>query len=378
MKLWLAFTIFSLGRLVSGFMVDSDKLYDMPEKLALISESSMDNESAGLLRVLMSGRVPVSMSRVMFLRYFDKHGFHTPALPILRGLHGREDLAMTLIMFNQIKNGLENALRDKMKTVRDDKVYLFQAEPLLNISLYYLENTKTKGFFPDLVKEVCKEANKKCEIVYDTYNRCHMSDDRYDYEGAGQGLLAKHFDGCLVSANSELANAVALSDRITGYRAPSLFFVPTGNPGNFNPNNIAGRKIGFIHGWESNFRCLKENKVVGARLLGPHQIFSQDTNKLVNNVKNQQIDAAFLALNPEYGVDDEDLGVFGGTPVGLEPVGDVLYCGDGGALATRKDSRVIKWFNASLRRLKKSGKYAEVCRTARIEHGHLGETECVY
>ncbi|XP_070550732.1 uncharacterized protein [Ptychodera flava] len=355
MKLCLAFVIFSLGRLVSGFMVDSDKLYDMPEKLDLLSESSIDNESAGLLRVLLSGRVPVSMSRVMLLRYFDKRGFHTPALPILRGLHGREDLAMTLIMFNQ----MENALLDKVETVRDDKVYLFQADPLLNISLFYLENTKTKGFFPDLLKEVCKDAGKKCKIVYDTYNRCHMSDDRYDYEGAGQGLLAKHFDGCLLSVNSELANAVALSDRITNYNAPSRFFVPTGNPGNFNPNNITGRKIGFIHGWESNFRCLRENNVVGARLLGPHQIFSQDIYKLLNNVKTQQIDAAFVALAPEYGVDDEDLRMLGVMPVDVEPVGDVLYCGDGDALATRKDSRVIKWFNASLRRLKKSGKYAE-------------------
>ncbi|XP_070562974.1 uncharacterized protein [Ptychodera flava] len=379
MKLCLVITSFFLGLLVNGFTDGNDHVHDVLEKLGLPSGRSMDNESAGLLRVLLSGRVPVSMSRAMMFRYFQKRGLHTPVLPILRGLHGQEDFAMTLVMFNQIQKGLEKALLDKRKAVQDDRVYLFQAEPLLNSSIYYLDNTETKGFFPDLVEEVCKEAGKKCLLTYDTYDRCHTSDlQGYDYEGAGRGLLGKYYDGCLLSANSELANAVAFSDMLIGYSSPSRYFVPTGNPGNFNPNDISGRNIGFIIGWESNFRCLRENNVVGSRLKGPHQIFVQDTQKLIKSFRNQKIDAAFVALNPEYGTEEEDLSMFGGTPVGLEPVGDVWHCGDGMALATRKDSQVLKWFNATLRKMKKSGKYAEVCRKARIEHGHMGETECLF
>ncbi|XP_070543890.1 uncharacterized protein [Ptychodera flava] len=96
------------------------------------------------------------------------------------------------------------------------------------------------------------------------------------------------------------------------------------------------------------------------------------------NFEENKFDAVFMQLElGTEGADFENAGMYGGTPPGVEPIGDVIRCSDGVHLAVRKDSHVLNWFNAALRRMKESGKYAEVCRRSNIEHGAKGDIDCV-
>ncbi|XP_070539547.1 uncharacterized protein [Ptychodera flava] len=97
--------------------------------------------------------------------------------------------------------------------------------------------------------------------------------------------------------------------------------------------------------------------------------FSED---LPHSFEINEIDAAFEMLWPGEEHDNEKAGTMTGTRSGLEMIGDVIRCADGIHLGVRKDSPVLEWFNSALRKLKKSGKYAEVCRKAQIEHGAWG------
>ncbi|XP_070562970.1 L-arginine-binding protein-like [Ptychodera flava] len=176
-----------------------------------------------------------------------------------------------------------------------------------------------------------------------------------------------------------ITHSVAFTDKWLHYTGPARFFVPVGNPDNFDPNDITGKRIGFIKGWDSNLHCLKHNDVTGSKSFLPDQVVPiTSPSDLPYSLERKEIDAAFVFLWTKHGVDDNQAEMIGGMPAGLEPIGEVLYCLDGLGLGTRKDSPVIGWFNAALRRLKTSGKYAALCRNAQKRHGPWGQIDCIF
>ncbi|XP_070562255.1 lysine/arginine/ornithine-binding periplasmic protein-like isoform X2 [Ptychodera flava] len=315
----------------------------------------------------------------MLLRHFDKNGFDRTLLPIFRGLRTREDLATMLLAFHHWRREMGKTIRDGLEGEKDDKIYTFQVQEELNLTVYHTHNHKTRGFFIDLLNEVCKEAGKKCTTVHDTFDKCHDVSIGENPDAAGVGLLARHFDGCPMAVSSGITQAVAFTDLWLDFRGPARFFVPVGNPDNFDPNDITGKRIGLVRGWDSNILCLKRNNIKGVQSYLPNKWFIIDVpSETSDRLKNEEIDAAFLLLWSEYGVDDDQAGVIGGTPAGLEPIGDVLYCLDGLGVGARKDSPIIEWFNAALSKLKKNGKFAELCRNAKLKYGAWGRTDCIF
>ncbi|XP_070539693.1 uncharacterized protein [Ptychodera flava] len=324
--------------------------YELQDEIKAISGSHV--RSSNFLLAMVSKRVPVTVGRAMLSRYASQ----------------------------QMAKTMGNTILDRLKEQADDRTYTFVDDADCNCSLFYVDEHEheTKGFFKDLVLEVCKEAGKKCIAQHMPYEMCLNSGTSTDFEAAGRGILSRHFDGCGVTKTSEIVHTMALSDTWMKYGGESRFFVPVGNPGNFNPNDIRGKTVGFINGWYSNRRCLVDNKVMGAATLPLHQIQMFDVPPdLSGGFENNEIDAAFALLWPSKEDGLEQAGMISGTPPGLEPIGDVMRCTDGVHLGVRKDSGVLEWFNAALRRLKATGKYAEICRKAQIEHGARGPVECV-
>ncbi|XP_070539770.1 lysine/arginine/ornithine-binding periplasmic protein-like [Ptychodera flava] len=263
----------------------------------------------------------------------------------------------------------------------DDRTYSFLVDVVCNCSFYYQDehDHKVKGFFVDLLDEVCREAGKKCVVQQQPYRQCYVSGTDEGVQPVGVGILSRQFDGCVVSKTSGIANSMSFTDKFQDIKGQSRFFVPVGNPWNFNPDDISGKTIGFINGWYSDPRCLLENKLKGTETLKREQMRFFDHGQLWSNLQNNVIDAAFVLLMPENGVDDKDAGMLGGTETGLEPIGDVINCLDGLQVGARKDSDMVDWFNGALRKLKQSGKFAKLCRKAQIDHGARGPViDCIF
>ncbi|XP_070539683.1 uncharacterized protein [Ptychodera flava] len=337
MRFHLAFTcllvlsVFILTDMVNGYygrghFFNDDAL----DKLAAIFGSSWSKQSPHALRAMMSERVPVSVARAIINRYENQHGSGVVLSPVLRNLQNREDFLLTLLILQQMRNTIGTTILDGLQKQDTDRTYSFTADAC-NCSLYFVDETdhKVKGLVPDLIEEVCKEAGKRCTLEYAPYDKCHVGGIGTEYEAAGVGLLSRQFDGCPVTKNAEMSRAFGFTDRLLEYDGPSRFFVPVGNPGNFNPKDITGKTIGVIKGWNSNLRCLLENKVKGTKALTSKQLRAMGgISELSRAVLDNQIDACFVLLWPNGDVDEEHAGMIGGTPDGLEPVGDVFRCSE--------------------------------------------------
>ncbi|XP_070543896.1 uncharacterized protein [Ptychodera flava] len=357
------------------FGIDSRPKYrDLRNDLKTFIGISPD--SPPFLHAVMSGRVSVPVARVMLSRYqLDNGGY---MIPVIRGLQSREDLLLTLIMFHQMRSAVDNTLLDGLTKEKDDRTYIFLVDAVCNCSLHYASGQEIKGFFPDLLDAVCKEAGKKYILQPGDYRWCHGTVPGTDFEVAGKGILSGQYDGCIVTKTSGIVQAMALSDSWMKYGGESRFFVPVGNPGNFDPNDLRGKNIGYVNGWYSNGRCLIQNMVKGAESLKLNQThYFEFPAGFLEGFEAKKIDAAFGLLWVGENGDYRKAGILGGTPTGLEPIGEVINCSEGLHLGTHKGSRVMEWFNAALRKLKKSGKYAKVCEKAKRDHGAWGTVDCL-
>ncbi|XP_070539685.1 uncharacterized protein [Ptychodera flava] len=392
MKLCLAFAIFFTCQVIEGFgfnngvgygldhLSSSHRFYDavLQDEFKLSIGSSFT--SPGILLSAMSERVPVPVVRAMLSRYVSQHGYGFFLNPIIRGLHSRQDLTLSMLMFHQLGKAMENTILGRLDEKADYRTYTFLVDLICNCSFYYADehDHQIKGFFVDILDEVCREAGKKCIVQHAPYKHCYVSGIHSDFKSAGVGILSRQFDGCVVTNNSEIMHAMALSDILMKYGGEARFFVPVGNPDNFIGNDIRGKTIGFLDGWYSNHRCLVENGIKGADTLSLNHMrsfgFPED---LPHGFEKNEIDAAFVSVWPGEERDYEIPGIMSGTPSELEMTDDVIRCADGIHLGVRKDSPVLEWFNSALRKMKKSGKYAEVCRQAQIEHGARGPVDCV-
>ncbi|XP_078001430.1 arginine-binding periplasmic protein-like [Glandiceps talaboti] len=92
---------------------------------------------------------------------------------------------------------------------------------------------------------------------------------------------------------------------------------------------------------------------------------------MVHGLQNGQVDAIFTF---EFGVDE-----LAGKGVALEPISESINCGIGDSLhyITRKDSKLLSWFNKTLKEMKENGKYYKLCREAVDKHGKKGKIDCL-
>ncbi|XP_070569184.1 uncharacterized protein [Ptychodera flava] len=311
-----------------------------------------------VIRALGSARVPLPVMRAMLSRYSEQQDDDTPRNLLLFRLLGEQ----------MGKKIIEGALAMK----EDSRVYNFGTFFDCDCALEYLgENAAMVGFLPDLLHAVCEEAGKKCTYQYAPYSEC-LSHKSGELTRAGVGLLGRNLDVCLSWFKTpERQLSVSYTDPFWVFDNTAYFYVRRGNPGNFDPEKIEGKTIGFIDGIASDFPCLlKGNNMtaIDAERQGIKEHYVVE-DEIYTLLRNDQIDAAFVLRVS-----------FSDVPFSHEfdQLGKPLKCSKGSELhgITRKDN-LVPWFNDALRKMKEDGRYYGLCRDAEKKHGHKGSIDCV-
>ncbi|XP_013382174.1 uncharacterized protein LOC106152970 [Lingula anatina] len=219
------------------------------------------------------------------------------------------------------------------------------------------------GAYTDIIDAVCTEAGMDCRIVWDKYSNCYFSEPGQHSFG-GRGLHGRWYDACTGwYATVERKHIFAFSKP---FFKPTLgyFWVKLGNPGNFNHNDITGKKIGFVDGWFTNEKCMARwTSVKGSLLPKSGIVYVADYNEMYQAIQNNTVDAGFVASGSGL--------LSNGT---LTRLSDGFGCATTGAgMMTRKDSGFNKAWNVGFEKLVASGRFKKLCDDVREKHKNLGE-----
>ncbi|XP_077863413.1 arginine-binding extracellular protein ArtP-like [Saccoglossus kowalevskii] len=221
-----------------------------------------------------------------------------------------------------------------------------------------------KGFSLDLINAVCEEAGRNCEIQYDLDINCFAHDGRHFL--LGEGLISKQYDACMSwYKTKDRTHVAAFSEPYWKINNIYHLYVPSDNPNDFDPNNIAGKKIGFKNGWTGGHTCLED---VGGADTMTHEYVIQ-MKDLFNKLGKGELDAVFVLDGfAKYYLKN-----------GFQKIGEGIKCAEPGIFhaVARKDNDVTDWFSETLREMKTNGKYYALCNKAKQDHGSKGPINCV-
>ena len=151
----------------------------------------------------------------------------------------------------------------------------------------------------------------------------------------------------------------------------SYFYTKPGNPGNFNPLNVTGKKIVFIDGFASDEKCLaRQTNVSGSTLPVASIVHAAGATQFVAEILNGSVDAGFCA--------SPDLQTFvnAGQIQALNATEfNCLIAGN--AMMTKKSSSFNEMWNRGFDVIFNNGKFKKICAEAAKKHGHKGTIECV-
>ncbi|XP_077998295.1 L-arginine-binding protein-like [Glandiceps talaboti] len=316
------------------------------------------------------------------------HPAGTLSLSALSHVCQRQDLIRSLVMFGVMGKEMGKTILETVQREQDNKMYTFQMDKRLDNPLAYIDDDmQIRGFSIDVLNEVCKEAGKHCQHIFEPFVKCiaHHAGELL----AGPGLLGANFDACLLVFHSvDLDNVVHFSESYWKYEGQSRFYVEKGNPKNFDPADIKGRRIGFFRSWQSNRNCLVRHHVVGVETLyQSHIVYFDSILEAHQNFEDDKLDALFMLEFPKYRKevadgdgdgdgDDKDVWALLEIPLDLEPIGDVLTCAEGVHVTTHKGSQLLDWYDKAFRKIKENGKYDALCHRAKTKHGHKGPIHC--
>ncbi|XP_013394755.1 uncharacterized protein LOC106162141 isoform X2 [Lingula anatina] len=148
----------------------------------------------------------------------------------------------------------------------------------------------------------------------------------------------------------------------------SFFFVSKNSTASFDWRDITGKKIGFLHGWASNDKCVARWTAVSGSVLREEQKFTvASPAQLRDSILSGTVDAGFAGQR-----DMEAEMTY------LDQVGDGTSCFVvGQAMVTRKDSDFNSYWNVGFQKLVSSGKFKKLCEETEKKHGHKGDIGCV-
>ncbi len=229
----------------------------------------------------------------------------------------------------------------------EEKVWTFSTNANRRPQYYLDESGNVAGFGVDIVNAVCKNAGKKCQFQVDAFQQCVTNNEDGSFR-PGNGLVEGKFDACpgyVISADRE---------KLCAFTAPFLatsahFCVKEGNPANFDPTNLDGKKITHLEGAYTNEACLQQLGMNGAQFL-----IAKGIDEAVENVKTGKADAIF---SPRTRIP------------GLDAVPGSYNCGEGVAVMVMPDSTLPEWWNPAFQQLVDSGEYADICEQSVSRHG---------
>lgn len=204
-----------------------------------------------------------------------------------------------------------------------------------------------KGFLFDVVKAVCRQCGKKCDIVYSLSNEenCFNPEDL-----TGKGLNDRHFDACVGwTATIPRWNVFNFSSPMLDVKLAQMYVQKDSG---VTTDNLKGKKIAFRKFWYMDKFCIRQSGV---------EIADDQVEEIVGRTGWEDLLPSLLEGKVEAIV------VPNGHPLAqannLVPIGPAVDCSYGGAagLMHRKDVDTT-WFEEGLRELKAGFGYEELCK----------------
>ncbi|CAH1238216.1 Hypp5545 [Branchiostoma lanceolatum] len=228
------------------------------------------------------------------------------------------------------------------------------------------------GYHHDLIREVCEAAGLNCRTVWDSYPNCWDSQAGQHGRG-GQGLMNGWYDACTGWSRTRLRDGTFSFSKAFLPTHTASFYVRTGNPGNFNVDDVSGKKIVFLDGWVDDEKCLARQKsITGSVLPADKIVHVTDTDKFVEQINTGLADAGWAANTLIA------QGYFNDTVLQLLPPTTPQNCMlDGSAMMTRKDNNFITYWNQGFDKLVESGRFTRLCSEAARRYGRVGTVACL-
>lgn len=168
------------------------------------------------------------------------------------------------------------------------QTWVFAITGLARPGSYLNASGMLEGFDLDMIRQVCKIANRKCDFTIQPYTECAMTlNDRWF---PAIGLMSEWFHACpWWYITRERENSVDFS---AGYKTSSAskFAVSMNNPRGFNPLHVQGRTIALVVGFVSSSLCLEVNQYIGATY-----VLKRTANEAVQAVVTGEADAFFTS-----------------------------------------------------------------------------------
>nr|XP_006823585.1 PREDICTED: uncharacterized protein LOC100375244 [Saccoglossus kowalevskii] len=318
-----------------------------------------------LIRAMMSQNAQMPVLRAMLARQIMQGGQVPQPLSQDEGLPGP---LRAMILFRLVTPAIGKKIVEGIKERKDaERVYTFQTTLACDCALNYVDDDgEMKGFSFDLIRAVCEEAGKQCRVQYDTSTNCVSHDGNHPV--AGEGLMGKHYDAC------EGWVKTTHREHILGFTKPywkdvasSSFYIKPENPTGFDPADITDKKIGFMSGWVGDHSCLTD--ITGYSSSTDNYVYFKDRKAILDALEAEEVSAIFLL----------DQYANNALQKGYVTIGESRNCAGSGDqhMITRKDNDLSTWWDEALTSMMESGKYYAVCNKARVDHGHMGEVQCI-
>merc|ERR1711976_600455 len=108
----------------------------------------------------------------------------------------------------------------------------------------------------------------------------------------GVGLLDQWYDACMgLYPTPQRMNAFNFSVPFTENIRAALHYRLDSNPD--DPDNVTGKKIGFVEGWVISAQCL--NRKAGVTAHDYTAIYYDSHNEMIDALKRGEVDAALSA-----------------------------------------------------------------------------------
>ncbi|XP_078571935.1 uncharacterized protein LOC144859291 [Branchiostoma floridae x Branchiostoma japonicum] len=228
------------------------------------------------------------------------------------------------------------------------------------------------GYHHDLIREVCEAAGINCRTVWDSYPNCWDSQAGQHGRG-GQGLMNGWYDACTGWSRTRLRDGTFSFSKAFLPTHTSAFYVRRGNPGNFNVDDISGKKIVFLDGWVDDEKCLaRQRSITGSVLPVDKIVHVADTDKFMEQISTGQVDAGWAANTLI------SQGYYNGTILQvLAPTSPEQCMLDGSAMMSRKDNNFTIYWNQGFDKLVESGRFTRLCSEAAQRYGRVGTVACL-
>ncbi|XP_035688684.1 uncharacterized protein LOC118424251 [Branchiostoma floridae] len=228
------------------------------------------------------------------------------------------------------------------------------------------------GYHHDLIREVCEAAGINCRTVWDSYPNCWDSQAGQHGRG-GQGLMNGWYDACTGWSRTRLRDGTFSFSKAFLPTHTSAFYVRRGNPGNFDVDDISGKKIVFLDGWVDDEKCLaRQRSITGSVLPVDKIVHVADTDKFMEQISTGQVDAGWAANTLI------SQGYYNGTILQLlAPTSPEQCMLDGSAMMSRKDNNFTIYWNQGFDKLVESGRFTRLCSEAAQRYGSVGTVACL-